>query len=78
MQYISKQLSGSALNWATIEKEAFAVVHALNKMRQSLRVSVHYLYRLYAFEIFIPLGSKEHQDPEVSGFAGWVWCPNYI
>ena len=36
VQYISKQLSGSALNWATIEKEAFAVVHALNKLRPYL------------------------------------------
>ena len=36
VQYISKQLSGAALKWATIEKEAFAVVFALNKLRPYL------------------------------------------
>ena len=36
VQYISKQLSGASLNWATIEKEAWAVVFALNKLRPYL------------------------------------------
>ena len=36
IQYISKQLSGAQLKWATIEKEAFAVVHALTKLRPYL------------------------------------------
>ena len=36
VQYVSKQLTGSQLNWATIEKEAFAVVHALKKLRPYL------------------------------------------
>lgn len=36
IQYISKQLSGSQLNWATIEKEAYAVIHALTKLRPYL------------------------------------------
>ena len=36
IQYFSKQLSGAALNWATIEKEAYAVVYALNKLRPYL------------------------------------------
>ena len=36
IQYISKQLAGAQLNWATIEKEAYAVVHALTKLRPYL------------------------------------------
>ena len=36
VQYLSKQLSGSALHWATIEKEAYAVVLALQKLRPYL------------------------------------------
>ena len=32
VEYISKQLSGSQLNWAIIEEEAFAVMHALMKL----------------------------------------------
>ena len=36
VQYVSKQLSGPQLRWATIEKEAFAVVHALKKLRPYL------------------------------------------
>ena len=36
IQYVSKQLAGAQLNWATIEKEAYAVVHALTKLRPYL------------------------------------------
>ena len=32
VQYVSHQLSGAQLRWATIEKEAFAVVYALKKL----------------------------------------------
>ena len=39
IQYISKQLSGAALRWATIEKEAYAVVYALDKLRPYLYAS---------------------------------------
>ena len=31
VQYVSHQLSGSQLRWATIEKEAYAVVYAIQK-----------------------------------------------
>ena len=30
--YVSHQLSGAQLNWATIEKEAYAVVYAIGKL----------------------------------------------
>ena len=36
IQYLSKQLSGAQLRWATIEKEAYAVVYALTKLRPYL------------------------------------------
>ena len=36
VQYISKQLAGPSLRWAVIEKEAYAVIHALNKLRPYL------------------------------------------
>jgi len=36
IQYISHQLAGSQLRWATIEKEAYAVVYALGKLRPYL------------------------------------------
>ena len=36
VQYVSHQLSGSQLRWATIEKEAYAVVYAIQKLRPYL------------------------------------------
>jgi hypothetical protein len=36
VQYVSHQLAGPQLRWATIEKEAFAVVYALKKLRPYL------------------------------------------
>ena len=36
IQYVSKALSGSQLNWAAIKKEAYAVVYALKKLRPYL------------------------------------------
>ena len=36
IQYISHQLSGPQLRWATIEKEAYAVVYAIGKLRPYL------------------------------------------
>ena len=44
IQYVSKQLSGAQLNWATIEKEAYAVVHALTKLRPYLYGSQFTIY----------------------------------
>ena len=36
IQYVSAQLNSSQRNWATIEKEAFAVIYALKKLRPYL------------------------------------------
>ena len=36
IQYVSQQLNGSQLRWATIEKEAYAIVYCLNKLRPYL------------------------------------------
>ena len=36
IQYVSHQLSGSQLRWATIEKEAYSVVYCINKLRPYL------------------------------------------
>ena len=36
VQYLSHQLSGPQLNYATIEKEALAVIHAITKLRPYL------------------------------------------
>ena len=36
IQYVSHQLSGSQLRWSTVEKEAFAVVHGIGKLRPYL------------------------------------------
>ena len=36
IQYVSHQLNGSQLKWATIEKEAYAVVYCLTKLRPYL------------------------------------------
>jgi transposase InsO family protein len=36
VQYVSHQLSGPQLRWATIEKEAYAVVYAIQKLRPYL------------------------------------------
>ena len=36
IQYLSKQFAGAQLRWATIEKEAYAVVYALTKLRPYL------------------------------------------
>ena len=44
IQYVSKQLSGSQLNWATIEKEAYAVIYALNKLRLYLYGAAFTIY----------------------------------
>ena len=44
IQYISRQLGGSELKWATIEKEAFAIIFSLNKLRQYLLGSKFTIY----------------------------------
>ena len=44
IQYISHQLSGAQLRWSTIEKEAFAVVYALQKLRPYLQGAVFTIY----------------------------------
>jgi len=36
IEYVSHQLSGPQLRWATIEKEAYAVIYALNKLKAYL------------------------------------------
>jgi hypothetical protein len=36
LQYVSAQLRGAQLNWATIQKEAYAVVYCLKKLRAYL------------------------------------------
>jgi transposase InsO family protein len=36
VQYVSHQLSGSQLNWPTIEKEAYAIIYSLVKLRTYL------------------------------------------
>ena len=36
VQYVSKQLSPGQQKWATIEREAYAIVYAVNKLRQYL------------------------------------------
>ena len=36
IQYVSKQLSTGQQKWATIEREAYAIVYAVNKLRQYL------------------------------------------
>lgn len=36
IQYISHQLSGSRLNWPTIEKECFSIVYGITKLRHFL------------------------------------------
>ena len=36
IQYVSQQLNGSQLRWATIEKEAYAIMYCLNKLRPYL------------------------------------------
>jgi hypothetical protein len=36
VQYVSHQLAGAQLRWATIEKEAYAVVYAIGKLRPYL------------------------------------------
>ena len=33
IQYLSKQLSGAQLNWSVIEKEAYAIIFAVSKLR---------------------------------------------
>ena len=33
IQYVSQQLNGSQLHWATTKKEAYAIVYCLNKLR---------------------------------------------
>ena len=44
IQYVSHQLSGAQLRWATIEKEAYAVVYALQKLRPYLYGSEFCIY----------------------------------
>ena len=44
IQYVSHQLSGAQLRWATIEKEAYAVVYALKKLRPYLYGSSFCIY----------------------------------
>ena len=44
VQYISKQLSGAALKWPTVVKEAYAVIFALNKLRPYLFSSKFTIY----------------------------------
>ena len=44
IQYISKKLAGSQLHWPVIEKEAYAVIHALTKLRTYLLGSVFTIY----------------------------------
>ena len=44
VQYVSKQLTGAQLRWATIEKEAFAVIHALKKLRPYLYDATFTIY----------------------------------
>ena len=44
IQYISKQLTGAATRWATIEREAYAVIYALKKLRPYLYGSKFTIY----------------------------------
>lgn len=44
VQYVSHQLSGAQLRWATIEKEAYAVVYAITKLRPYLYGSEFTVY----------------------------------
>ena len=44
IQYLSKQLAGAQLRWATIEKEAYAVVNDLTKLRPYLYCSEFTIY----------------------------------
>ena len=56
VQYVSHKLGGAQLKWATIEKEGYAVIYALQKLR-------HYLYGA-KFRIF-----TDHR-PLLSMFSG--------
>ena len=42
--YLSKQLSDTQRRWATIEKEAYAVVYALKQLRPYLWGAGYYTY----------------------------------
>jgi hypothetical protein len=55
IQYVSHQLSGAQLRWATIEKEAYAVVYALKKLRPYLLGSdfIIYTYHKPLVSLFI-------------------------
>ena len=44
IQYLSTQLAGAQLRWATIEKEAYAVVYALTKLRPYVYGSEFIIY----------------------------------
>lgn len=63
VQYVSHQLAGPQLRWATIEKEAYAVVYAIGKLRA-------YLYgaKFTVFTDHKPLASlftKEMQNTKI-------------
>jgi hypothetical protein len=67
IQYISHQLSGPQLKWATIEKEAYAVVYAIRKLRP-------YLYGA-PFTVFTdhkPLKSLFTQEMQNTKIQRWA------
>ena len=59
IQYVSKQLSDGQKKWPTIEREAYAIIFAVNKLRPYLRGSK-----------FPPQGAQSHVNyrPRQQGF----------
>jgi hypothetical protein len=67
IQYVSHQLAGAQLRWATIEKEAFAVVYALKKLRPYLLGSDFCIYTDH--KPLVSLFSSTMQNAKIQRWA---------
>jgi hypothetical protein len=67
IQYVSHQLAGAQLRWATIEKEAYAVVYALKKLRPYLLGSQFCIYTDH--KPLISLFSSTIQNAKIQRWA---------
>ena len=60
LQYLSKKLEGSQLNWATIEGGVCCSLRSHQAAALLVRGSVYHLYGPQAFEFAFPVGSEDH------------------
>ena len=77
IQYVSKQLAGAQLNWATIE-EAYAVVHALTKLHPYLFGAEFVFYMDHKPFKSLFLSAVKNNDPTMGCPDSRIWSTHRV